>query len=198
MVLKLLSQVSVQELYNITVSTSEEVGLNEARDADNNIIISDSTLPNILPPQLKKMSVRYKVMGGWECFISTESMHYSLLRGRDSHLKKLKYQIHNAQNKRSGELENYVFEIYKNYVRPHGCNIHNTATEMEMETMCTCNYTHNGLLHWKCVLRCCERFPSIRIPSQDENRDTTNTYPTIIFHFYRNLSCCTVHVRSTY
>ena len=64
LVLKLLLQVSFQELYNITVSTSEEGGLNEARDADNNIIISDSTLPNILPPQLKKMSVRYKVMGG--------------------------------------------------------------------------------------------------------------------------------------
>ena len=87
MVLKLLSQVSVQELYNSTVSTSEEVGLNEARDADNNIIISDSTLPNILPPQLKNMSVRYKVMGGWECFISTKSMYYSLLRGRDNHVK---------------------------------------------------------------------------------------------------------------
>ena len=30
----------------------EEGGFKEARDADNNIIISDSTLNNILPPQL--------------------------------------------------------------------------------------------------------------------------------------------------
>ena len=64
LVLKLLLQVSVQELYNSTLITSEEGGLNDAWDADNHIIISDSTLPNILPPQLKKMSVRYKVMGG--------------------------------------------------------------------------------------------------------------------------------------
>ena len=34
----------------------QEGGLKEARDEDNNIIISDSTLLNILPPQLKNMT----------------------------------------------------------------------------------------------------------------------------------------------
>ena len=41
---KLLLQVSVQEIHNIMVSTPEEGGLKEARNAENNIIISDSTL----------------------------------------------------------------------------------------------------------------------------------------------------------
>ena len=53
---KLLLQVSVEKLHNIMVSPPEEVGLKEARDEDNNIIISDSTLSNILPPQLKNMT----------------------------------------------------------------------------------------------------------------------------------------------
>ena len=50
MIPKLLLQVSARELYNSLVSISEEGGLKEARDEDNNIIISYSTLQNIIPP----------------------------------------------------------------------------------------------------------------------------------------------------
>ena len=63
---KLLLPVSVRELHNITVIPLEEGGLKESRDADNYIIISDSTSRDILPPQLKNMSSRYKVMCGCE------------------------------------------------------------------------------------------------------------------------------------
>ena len=63
---KWLLQVSVPELHNNMVSPQEEGELKEAIYADNNIIISDSTLQSILPPQLKKMSARYKVICGCE------------------------------------------------------------------------------------------------------------------------------------
>ena len=72
---KLLLQVSVREIYNIMVITSEEGRLKEARYADNDIIISDSKLQSILPTQLKKMAARYKVMCGYECCISSKSIH---------------------------------------------------------------------------------------------------------------------------
>ena len=49
----LLLQVSVRELHNRMVSPPEEGGPKEERDKDNNIIISDSTLQNTLPTQLK-------------------------------------------------------------------------------------------------------------------------------------------------
>ena len=49
------------------VSTPEEGGIKDARDADNNTIISDSTLCTTMPPQLKNISARYKVMCGYEC-----------------------------------------------------------------------------------------------------------------------------------
>ena len=51
---KLLLQVSVRELYNNLVSTTIYCGLKEARDEDDNIIISDSTLRSLFPPQIKK------------------------------------------------------------------------------------------------------------------------------------------------
>ena len=61
---KLLLQFYIQELHNIIVIPPEEGLRKDSRDADNNIIISDSTIRTILPPQIKKVSVRYKVVCG--------------------------------------------------------------------------------------------------------------------------------------
>ena len=49
-----LLRVSVRELHHNLVSDTDDGKLKEARDEDNNIIISDSTLRSLLPPQLKK------------------------------------------------------------------------------------------------------------------------------------------------
>ena len=51
---KLLLQVYVRELHNSLVSDPNDGGLKDARDEDGKIIISDSTLRSLLPPQLKK------------------------------------------------------------------------------------------------------------------------------------------------
>ena len=76
---KLLLQVSVRELHNSLVSDPTDGGLKDARDEDDKIIIGNSTLRSLLPPQLKQMSARYKIMCGCECCISAKSMHSSLL-----------------------------------------------------------------------------------------------------------------------
>ena len=70
-----LLMVSVRELHNSLVSDPNDGGLKYARDEDGKIIISDSTLRSLLPPQLKKMSARYKVMCCWECCINDKIMH---------------------------------------------------------------------------------------------------------------------------
>ena len=62
LVTKLLLQVSVSKLHNSIASPPKEGGRKEASEAENNIIISDSTLQSILPFQLKNMSARYKVI----------------------------------------------------------------------------------------------------------------------------------------
>ena len=51
---KFLVQVPVRELHNSFVSDPYNGGLKEAKYADNNIIISDSTLRSLFTPQLKK------------------------------------------------------------------------------------------------------------------------------------------------
>ena len=61
------------------MSPPEEGNLKESRDEEYIIIMIDSTLHDIIPPQLKNMSVGYIVMCGFECCISDKSMHsYSL------------------------------------------------------------------------------------------------------------------------
>ena len=51
---KLLLWVSVRELHKNLVNAKEYAGIKEARDEDDNIIISDSTLRSLFPPQFKK------------------------------------------------------------------------------------------------------------------------------------------------
>ena len=74
-----LLQVSVRELHNNIVSATKYGGLKEAIYEDNNILISDSTLCSLLPPQFKNILSIYKVMCCCECFISAKCMHLSLL-----------------------------------------------------------------------------------------------------------------------
>ena len=81
---------SARELNNSILSDFYDGGLKDARDEDDNIIISDSTLCSLLPPQLKQMSARYKVMCGCECCIYTKIIHSSLLYWRDRYLKNSK------------------------------------------------------------------------------------------------------------
>ena len=84
---KILLQVSVRELHNSLVSDLNDCGLNDNREKENNIIISDSTLRSLLPPQLKQNSAQYKVMCGCECCIYAKSIHSSLLSWCGRYLK---------------------------------------------------------------------------------------------------------------
>ena len=64
---KLLLQVSVRELHNRLLIDPNDGSITDARDEDDNIIISDSTLRSLLPTQFMHMSEQYKVMCDCEC-----------------------------------------------------------------------------------------------------------------------------------
>ena len=64
---------------------------------------------------------------------------------------------------------------------------------MSMVKMCTCISAYHYLPHWKCVLRCCYKFHSMVISSQEENKDPTKMCPKIPFHVYRNTSHCKLY-----
>ena len=58
-----------------------------------------------------------------ECVIYANSMNFTLLTWCFSYLKKPKYQIHNANNRSSGEVIISICEEYKNVVIPHSSHI---------------------------------------------------------------------------
>ena len=103
---------SVRELHNSLVIDPNDGGMKDARDEDDNIIISDSTLCSLLPHKLKQMSARYKVMCGCECCISAKNIHSSLLSWHDRYLEKLK-DSQNSQSRRSGENKHHIYEHIK-------------------------------------------------------------------------------------
>ena len=129
----MLLQVSIRELHNSLVSDPNDGGLKDARDEDDNIIIRDSTFPSLFPPQLKQMSARYKVVGGYEYCIYDKIIHPSLLSWRDRYLKKLKYKSQNSQNRRYGEKAHHIYITYKNTVMPHERHIYAKAPDMSNE-----------------------------------------------------------------
>ena len=124
---KLLLQVSVRELHNSLVSDPNDGGLKDYRDEDGKIIISDSTLCSLLPPKLKQISARYKIICGCECCISDKIIHSSLLSWHDRYLKKLKDKSQNSQSRMSGEKAHHIYTTYKNTVMPRGCHIYAKA-----------------------------------------------------------------------
>ena len=115
-------------------------------------------------------------------------MHSSLLKWCDRRLKHLKDRSHNAKIRRSGEISSRIFETYKNSVQPYWCHCRHVHGKM-----CPCTSKYHALQHYKCVLRCYGKFPSIALPSQEENEDITNSCSTIIFHVYHDVSHYTVH-----
>ena len=120
-----------------------------------------------------------------------------MLSWRDRYLKKLKDQIQNAQNIRSVEKSNFIYETYKNILIPHGRHIYDKAYGVAKSTVWPYPQYDHALPHWKCVLRLCAYFPCINIPDQEKDNQYSETTPSIRFHIYRIISRCTDNCRIT-
>ena len=66
---------------------------------------------------------------------------------------------------------------------------------MENATICTYPQYDHALPHWKCVLRFCAYSPCINLPDQETNKKYRETTPSIRFHIYHIIGCCTAHGR---
>ena len=137
-------------------------------------------------------------MCGCECCISDNNIHSYLLTCRYCHLKQLKDRSHNTLNRSYGEIVSRIFETYKNSIRPHGCHIYNTSTEIDMEEMCPCPYKHQVILHCKCVLRCFYKYLSIVIPILEANIDTKTIFQEYVFMSIKMYHFFILHVRLPY
>ena len=78
---------------------------------------------------------------------------------------------------------------------PHGSHIYAKAYDMAKATICAYPHSDNGLPYWKCVLRCCDKCPSVNLPDQEKYDKYYNISPSIIFQIYHLIAHCTTHGR---
>ena len=109
--------------------------------------------------------------------------------------KKLKYQIQNSQNRRSGGKSNRIYETYKNMVMLHGRHIYVKAYDMEKATMCAYPHSYHSLTHWKYIMQVCAKWPSVNIPDQEIDDQYSYTSPSIQFHIYHLIARCSTRGR---
>ena len=78
---------------------------------------------------------------------------------------------------------------------PHGRHIYAKAYDMEKAIMCANSQSDHALPHWKFVLRCCAKCPSINIPDQETDDKHPNLIPSTHFHIYHLIARCNKHGR---
>ena len=130
-----------------------------------------------------------------ECCISAKSIHNDLLSWRYCHLKNMKYQSEKPYNRIWGKLESRIYETYKISDMPHGCRINKTAEHISISTMCDVTLYQHDLTHWKCVLCCCSKCPSIVEPNYELHSNTQRVCPTFLFNIHTVVSRCTLRGR---
>ena len=92
-----------------------------------------------------------------------------------------------------GEKQISIYETYKNTVMPHGLHIYANEYDMAKAKMCAKSQSDHALPHWKCVLQCCYKYHSIYITDQETDDKHPNPSPSIRFHIYHSIACCTKH-----
>ena len=73
---------------------------------------------------------------------------------------------------------------------PHRRNIYAKTYDMAKAIMCAYSQSYHALPHWKCVWRCCSKFPRINLPEQETDDQYTETIPSIRFCIYHLITRC--------
>lgn len=163
---KLLLEISIRELHNDLIELPVDKGgagggLPSARDArTDRIIISDTALRYLLPPQLVGMTEKHKQMCGCEVCLIADS-HQKSLNARRVRLKR--ELLSEARAMEQGPERDKVWDRALKYQPTLN---HATPVPWHLkpglalgEIQCGC-VTGTAFPHWNCVLRRCQKCPS--------------------------------------
>ena len=110
-----------------------------------------------------KMSSRYKVMCGCQCCTSDKNIYLSLLSWHDRYFKNLRTSAKILKTEGPREKQIRIYGTYKNSIMLHQSHIYVKAYDMAKATMCAYPQPDHMLPHWKFVLQCCAKFPSVNL-----------------------------------
>ena len=102
---KLLLECSMQQLHNELIASPDDGGLLGDRHAEtNDVIISDTMLHSLAPPQLRPMTDNHKIMCGCAICNTSKYMQKYLNAWRRKQLKIMKVKAENALGRVKDEL----------------------------------------------------------------------------------------------
>ena len=170
--------------------SSGPLGFLEARYTYGDVIISDTTLRSLIPPQLKKMSTKYKYMCGCELCIIMAQFQVSLSAYRLSLLRRLKNEADKSEPPRDKRIKKPRSEKYREEVYLNLAHRNSNPKDALSQIQCL-NVEGFEFLETKYVLRTCCFCPKYLILQEDQL--LTDSDPHIAFHIYQNISCCLIH-----
>ena len=192
---KLLLECSMRQLHNELIASPEDGGLLGARkpyteDGPGEVIISDTMLRSLAPPQLRPMTDAHKMMCG--CTICSVSKYFqeSLNAWRKKQLKIMKDNANNNRTRRKDILMN-EYKEYAEYAFPNDEPRHPRCENAADSVVCPPTSIGHMLPNWKCVLRQCNVCTSIFLP--DVELDTSDKAPRISFNTYMTQFACSLH-----
>jgi hypothetical protein len=190
---KLLLEIPFRELHNLLISPVSEGGFAEARDKSGKVVISDTALRYLAPPQLRKMTARHKQMCGCEMCITIRSLQLSLNAFRVRYARTLQKSADDAPagaNKdslqaKATEYRNAAF-VGGDLKSPLHLKPNDALEAMQCQPIAGLGYRH-----WKCSTGSCEDCPNYPVPTSEQTTD--DTAPTIFFHQYLPFTRCSEH-----
>jgi hypothetical protein len=185
---KILLEVSVRELHNNLLEPPANGGLSCARNAEGKVLISDTALRYLLPPQLRRMKESHKQMCGRKVCLCMRSYHSTLLGYRSRIIRLLATQEATSSTR---EATSSTIS-YSETVLPGGKPWHPKPRDSLQAIQCP--YVANlAFPHWNCVLwrrNKCAKYP---IPVEEQGTTNDPGIPTISFHVYLKFVRCSIH-----
>ena len=187
---KILLQIPVRELHNDLIDADPLIGLASVRDCAGNILISDTKLRELLPPHLRMMSDRYKIMCGCEPCIQMINLQQSYNRFICYRIKDFK-EIRDGFNPRTRRYmaADETLKKYQDKVQPQGEARFKTAKLAMVCCLCAPPDDRFQSLHQlDCVTGECNACPGFDRPPEELTMNND-----ISFHLYDVLPSCSIH-----
>ena len=168
----------MRQLNNKLIASPDDGGLVGARHAiTNDVIISDTMLRSLAPPQLRPMIDNHKMMCGCAICNTSKYTQESLNTWRWKQLKFMKEKAENSRGRGKDELTQ-AYKSYADYAFPEKQTRHPRCENSADSVLCTPTNDVCKLPNWKCVLRKCTVHRAIALPVVE--LDTSIRSPPIV------------------
>ena len=182
---KLLLECYMQQLHNELIASPDDGGLVGARHAKtNDVIISDTMLHSLAPPQLRPMTDNHKMMCGCAICNTSKYMQEYLNAWSQKQLKIMNEKAENSRGRGKDELTQ-DYKSYAEYAFPDKQTCHPRCENAADYVLCTPTNDECKFPNWKCVLRKCTVYCAIVLPGVE--MDTSIRSPMIIYQHHIKL-----------